>query len=837
MQRLARPVDFADDAPKRQWQKGDEPIAGYVLESPLGKGGFGEVWRSTAPGGFPKAVKIIQGSQAENDPGIHAFQERKALELLRDIRHPFILTVERVEEAHGCLLVVMELADRNLHDLFVEYKAQGKAGIPREELLAYLREAAEALDLMNFQHGLQHLDVKPQNLFLVSNHCKVADFGLVKRHSGGAGGKSQAPSGVTPRYVAPEVLENHISRRSDQYSLAIVYQELLTGEPPFKGRTGRQLFVQHMSAAPDVNSLATQDRSLVARALSKEPDARFGSCSDLIRLLQAAPRTMGAAAATAAPVSAEGGAGLTVSLSGCQYQGRLGQTPLGELWQVRLPSGEDKLAYHLQGFTLEDAAQQAQALHLLRDLRHPALLRFEIAELSPARIILLFDLFGSSLADRLRAKTLTHDELLRDIEETARHVDDLLGSANLYHLALNPESILRGLDSIKLRDFGLVPLLWQSEQQPLDGLNPRYAAPECARGRPGPTSDQYSLARAYTDLRVRLLAGGNPAQVRAKKGASEVDLTAMPAPERVVVARALDHQPDKRFASCTALIECLAASLSDSDEQSTATVRNIASAAQSGFLQTLAEWVQSHPGAGRASKPADETLILLKDGRVAHTCTIDVLPATVKLHLEIFRQEWNASGPQERDGALVFFVGMKQTFWQKLVGKTVGIEVTVDIKPLAKPKGNRAEATFVFSPVNCRPTLEDEVRKNMAPDMLRTLRQCLNASPERRSETRLPFPYEVTVRQRPAGQAPTENRCQGINLSQRGIGFISPAALEKGEARVLFSLPKPEGDGTSVFLKAVVTRCRPLPGGEFEVGAEFVREKREPAKAEQESGS
>ena len=75
----------------------------------------------------------------------------------------------------GLLLIVMELADKNLQNLLLEFQAGGLSGIPREDLLGYLEEAAEALDVLNFQHGLQHLDVKPHNLFVVSNNIKVGD--------------------------------------------------------------------------------------------------------------------------------------------------------------------------------------------------------------------------------------------------------------------------------------------------------------------------------------------------------------------------------------------------------------------------------------------------------------------------------------------------------------------------------------------------------------------------------------------------------------------------------------------------------------------------------------
>src|SRR6476620_11193538 len=115
----------------------------------------------------------------------------------------------------------------------------------RDVLLRYMRDAAEALDHMNDKYNLQHLDIKPRNLFLVSDRVKVADFGLVKHLE--RSGSSGLLGAVTPLYAAPETFTNGLSDRSDQYSLAIVYQELLTGQRPFNGKSPRQLAHQHLN--------------------------------------------------------------------------------------------------------------------------------------------------------------------------------------------------------------------------------------------------------------------------------------------------------------------------------------------------------------------------------------------------------------------------------------------------------------------------------------------------------------------------------------------------------------------------------------------------------------
>src|SRR5262249_11554856 len=156
-----------------------EPIPGYRLLEPLGKGGFGEVWKCEAPGGLLKAIKLVPRTDHDLDRTTRdgAEQEMQALRLMRSIRHPFLLTMERIEVLPDMLVIVMELADQSLHDQFLECRASGLTGIPRHTLLTFMQEAAEVLDLLNRRHRLQHLDVKPRNLLLLDQHIKVADFG------------------------------------------------------------------------------------------------------------------------------------------------------------------------------------------------------------------------------------------------------------------------------------------------------------------------------------------------------------------------------------------------------------------------------------------------------------------------------------------------------------------------------------------------------------------------------------------------------------------------------------------------------------------------------------
>lgn len=258
--------------------KGSEPVAGYVLEERIGEGGYGEVWKASAPGGLTKAIKFVYGHLDD----ARAARELKSLNRIKEVHHPFLLSLERIEVIDGRLVIVTELADESLRDRFTQCRERGLSGIARKELLVYLRDTADALDYLYNSQAVQHLDVKPENLLLVGNRIKVADFGLLRDLHDTS---TSLVTGLTPTYSPPELLDGRPNQHSDQYSLAIVGMEMLTGKLPFVGRTPTQLAAQHLHAEPDLACLAPADRFAIGRALSRDPEKRFSCCGDFVDCL------------------------------------------------------------------------------------------------------------------------------------------------------------------------------------------------------------------------------------------------------------------------------------------------------------------------------------------------------------------------------------------------------------------------------------------------------------------------------------------------------------------------------------------------------------------------
>jgi serine/threonine protein kinase len=249
---------------------GSEPIPGYRLVQRLGRGGFGEVWKAEGPEG-PVALKFIP--RAEQGAKV----EWRSLEVLRHLTHPNLLGIYATWQLADFFVVAAELADGTLLDRMQEDRGQGLLGIPRDELLGYLRDAAEGVDYLQKRY-IQHRDIKPQNLLLVRGRVKVGDFGLSRLLAHSITGHTGS---LTLAYAAPEFFDGRTTRYSDQYSLAVTYCQLRGGRLPFEG-TPAAVVASHLHRRPDLSMLPAEERPAVARALAKRPQDRWPSCGAFV---------------------------------------------------------------------------------------------------------------------------------------------------------------------------------------------------------------------------------------------------------------------------------------------------------------------------------------------------------------------------------------------------------------------------------------------------------------------------------------------------------------------------------------------------------------------------
>ena len=174
----------------------------------------------------------------------------------------------------------MELCERSIQDRLTEARDQGLPGIPRDELLRYMTDAANGLDALNAKQ-VQHRDVKPANLLLLNSGVKVADFGLAKALEQTVGSNSGAG---TLAYTAPVCFKGQLAKQSDQYSLAVTYYHLRTGKLLFKGDQALVMYA-HSQSEPKLSQLPPIESAVLARALAKDASNRWPSCISFVNEL------------------------------------------------------------------------------------------------------------------------------------------------------------------------------------------------------------------------------------------------------------------------------------------------------------------------------------------------------------------------------------------------------------------------------------------------------------------------------------------------------------------------------------------------------------------------
>ncbi len=269
---------------------GEVPYPGYKLIGPIGAGGWSEVWKASQPEGGVCALKFMPC-----DPGMAPSYEVRALQALRDLRHPYLLETRNIWSCPGFIVIVMDLCDGSLLDLLGVYLRELKAPMTGSHVCYFLGQAAQAIDFLNArQHQLngqrmavRHCDVKPSNLLVQGETVKLADFSLAvpttatmwyHRRNG------------TPRYCAPEVFQGWLSDRTDQYSLAISYYQLRTGLFPFPD-TPAKINAGYVPPPPDLTEVTRPEGEILRRALAPVPQDRWNNCVEMMKRLAANCKT------------------------------------------------------------------------------------------------------------------------------------------------------------------------------------------------------------------------------------------------------------------------------------------------------------------------------------------------------------------------------------------------------------------------------------------------------------------------------------------------------------------------------------------------------------------
>jgi tRNA A-37 threonylcarbamoyl transferase component Bud32/sugar lactone lactonase YvrE len=290
---------------------GGSRLAGYRLEERIGAGGMAVVFRARDSRlNRTVALKVLIPALAT----VEGFRER----FLRESRaaaavdDPHIIPVYEAGEADGVLFIAMRFVAGG--DLRAVIRREGP--LPAHRAASFISPVASALDAAHAA-GLVHRDVKPANILVDTgtdrpDQVYLSDFGLSKAALASVGLTGTGQFLGTPDYSAPEQVSGRaVDGRADQYALACVAFTLLTGQPLFPRDEPMAVLLAHTSEPPVPVSAQRPDLpaatdQVLARALAKAPENRFGSCGEFAEALREALGVASYTAQAAGPAAITG---------------------------------------------------------------------------------------------------------------------------------------------------------------------------------------------------------------------------------------------------------------------------------------------------------------------------------------------------------------------------------------------------------------------------------------------------------------------------------------------------------------------------------------------------
>jgi Tol biopolymer transport system component len=275
----------------------DTKLGPYEIQSSLGAGGMGEVYRARDTRlGRDVAIKVLP-SHLSSDPDLKARFEREA-KAISALNHPHICHLYDIGSHDGADYLVMELLEgETLAD------RMQKGPLPLKQALQYGIEIAEALETAH-SNGIVHRDLKPGNIMLTKSGAKLLDFGLAKPTekmatlASGSMATMSKPLTMegtivgTFQYMAPEQLQGRdADARSDLFALGAVLYEMTTGKRAIAGKSQISVMSAILEKEPDPVSSVQPMASpaldhVIQRALAKDPNDRWQTARDLIHELK-----------------------------------------------------------------------------------------------------------------------------------------------------------------------------------------------------------------------------------------------------------------------------------------------------------------------------------------------------------------------------------------------------------------------------------------------------------------------------------------------------------------------------------------------------------------------
>lgn len=257
----------------------------YHLDSVIGRGGMGEVWRGADSRGNALAFKLLQPQFAEDPAIVHRFIAER--QLLTSVRHPNVVGVRDLVAEGNSLAIVMDLVPGT--DLRRHLNEQGT--LPASEVCRIGAQVAHGLGAIHHRQ-IVHRDIKPENVLLDKSvtppQVKLTDFGVAKLVDEGPGQSRATALAGTPMYMAPEVINGATPMpASDLYALGIVLYEMACGVTPFAGAAPGPTMQAQLTLAPGRPAgLDDQLWQIITALLHKQPGQRPHSAEAVAKHLE-----------------------------------------------------------------------------------------------------------------------------------------------------------------------------------------------------------------------------------------------------------------------------------------------------------------------------------------------------------------------------------------------------------------------------------------------------------------------------------------------------------------------------------------------------------------------
>lgn len=264
-----------------------QSVGPYRIDSLLGVGGMGHVYRATGPDGQAVALKLVKADLARDD----TFRRRFDLEarIAQQVRHPHVVPVLDQAEHEG----IPYLAQRYIPGGTLGDLIERHARLDLSRAVGICEQVASGLDALHAQ-GLFHRDVKPANILVdEQGTAYITDFGLAKDSQGSLLTRPGQALGSLD-YMAPEQIRSEeITLSADVYGLGCVMYESLCGAPPFADRQGMRVLWAHLQDPPTSPAELRSDlpdgvSAAILTALEKDPAERQGSASEFAGQLRSA---------------------------------------------------------------------------------------------------------------------------------------------------------------------------------------------------------------------------------------------------------------------------------------------------------------------------------------------------------------------------------------------------------------------------------------------------------------------------------------------------------------------------------------------------------------------